>query len=169
MKNRFDFVRVYDEPSGYFNPYDNIEFVVSSNILKKVIEVLKMSSKEICGQSKHQDGRMVINPQNYEQFKLFLSQTKIDEELGDIRVVYQQRAPLIAQNLDRNSVTLYYDNDLFTEGYPALVDFAKDMLYDGTKIEPRAVDHQKRVFLQQANKIHKQLVEEYQQKHSQKQ
>lgn len=158
MKNRFDFVRIYDDEHRFLEPFYNIEFVVNNNFFKKALEVMKMSSKECYTQSKHQDGVMVICPRNYEEFKKYLSQTKVNDELHDIKVVYQEKAPLIAQNLDRNAVTLYYDNELFSAGYELLLDYAKDLLYDGKKRDEKTEKHLKRRFVCEANKIHKELV-----------
>ena len=162
MKKRFESVRIYDDPRGFKKPYSNIEFVVGSG-LRKVVEVLKLSSKERVCPSKYQDEKMVVCPQNYEEFKKYLSQTQVASPIGDIKVVYHEKAPLIAQRLwDKSAVTLYYDNELFTEGYETLLALATEMLYDGMQRDEKTENHLKRTFRNQANKVHRELLEENQ-------
>jgi len=166
MKNIFEFVRVYSdaETNGNNKPYNDIEFVVSKNFLKRVTTFISgVKKKEVYTKSRHQDGRLVFYPQNYEQFIRCLSQTKVDGEIGDIKVVYQERMPMYLQSWENNPVEIYYDSDQ-PENYLSLVDFAKELYCDERNRDSDAAKHKKTVFVDEANKVHEKLVADYSEK-----
>lgn len=154
---KFDFVRIYDDSFGFRKPYSNIEFVVSNNVFKRFINAWSVIEEdERFADTKAADRRVVFRPQNYEQFKKYLQETKIDETLGDVKVYHD--FPVTNENSPS-------PKDLGEEGFEVLLALAKEMLYDDTKKrDEKTENHLKRTFVNETNKIHRQMLAEHSEK-----
>lgn len=157
MRKKFMLVRVYNDIKGYQEPYTNIEFVIDSGFTWQVAEYFKKPFKKGTTRSKYDDNLFVVCPQNYEEFKKCLAQTQINEYINDIRVVYER---CISRSEEYN-VALYCENELLEAGYDKLVKFAAELFYDEKERAEKNANHKKRTFINQANKIHKELLDEY--------
>lgn len=155
MKNRFESIRIYDDENGFHEPYSNIEFVVTGNVVKGFINAwTPLKQHEWVSDSKYIDRRMVYRPQNYEQFLKYLSETKVNDVFGDIRVFYSK------PNSESEINGLV---DLEYEGYETLLALATEMLYiENDSRSEKTENHIKRTFVNRANKIHKDMTAKYQ-------
>lgn len=161
MKDKFQSVIIYNDSHDSYNPFNinrNIEFVLTDNLVKRFVDAWTPIKKgEWVSTSRAGDGRSVYQPQNYEQFLAYLSQTKVDEKLGDIRVFYTGTIYLgEGKSFDAEMLSLEQ------EGYGALLDVAKEELYEDGKVrDEETKNHIKRTFVNQANKLHKEMTEKY--------
>lgn len=158
MKNRFQCVRIYEDAYGFREPYSNIEFVITDNLAKRFIDAwTPLKKDEWVSDSKYGDNRIVYRPQNYEQFLKYLSETKVDEELGDIKVY--NSTVIYDEDLE---VEIEYLVDLEDYGYETLLSLATEMLYiNNESRSEKTENHLKRTFVNQANRIHKDMTLKY--------
>lgn len=164
MKGKFEYIIIYEDKYGFEKPYSNIEFVISKNLIKEFITAVQVDSNtESYTYSKYRNGRSVLKPQNYEQFKRYLRETAIDKTIGDVRVVY---APVKNWNREKP-----YDDlqELGSDGYDVLLALAKEMLYEGESTDEKTIAHKKRTFVNESNKIHRERIAEFKEKTSGKQ
>lgn len=165
IKNRFEFIRIYDYSDGYRNPYANIEFVLSKNIFKTLADAWTADDEnEFFCETKANDKRDVYMPQNYEQFIKYLQETSISDSIGDVRVVYER---LIYGDNDEKMLE---PCDLGKDGYKVLLELAEEMFCDENLNRTKKTEnHLKRKLACQVNKIHKKMLVDYNEKHGQAQ